>query len=235
MSHNMTSILFQRQSQNNLNSQKLQTSTMPTLSIPHKPPPQKQKSHIHPVFLCHVFCSLISFPNRFQVMSLLWQTQQSVVIHLFTRCSLPPLELRTWRVPLALGSEGFANRNEVVFLYRNPKKNGRIVFNCQITPLATSKKNLRCKMCKLEPEALVFVGMWRPKTTCFSTCGGSKSFSWQGNVKLVFHTWRFGGPNNQRCASPIPETPKKIRTPKFHRKKKKNASRVRKILPILPG
>lgn len=58
----------------------------------------------HPVFLCHVFCSFISFPKCFQVMNLLWQTQQSVVIHLFTeRCfswfTLKPLELGTWRVP----------------------------------------------------------------------------------------------------------------------------------------
>lgn len=99
--------------------------------IPHKPPPQMTKhptseKSSHPVFLCHVFCSVISFPKCFQVMNLLWQTQQSVVIHLFTeRCfswfTPKPLELGTWRVPLAWTSEGFEKQKPGNF---SKKKNG---------------------------------------------------------------------------------------------------------------
>lgn len=87
-------------------------------------------------------------------MNLLWQTQQSVVIHLFTeRCfswTLKPLELGTWRVPfIAWTSEGFEKQKRGNFskkknggggggFLRNPKKNGRIMFTDKTTPLATS-------------------------------------------------------------------------------------------------
>lgn len=106
----------------------------------------------HPVFLCHVFCSFISFPKCFQVMNLLWQTQQSVVIHLFTeRCfswfTLKPLELGTWRVPfIACRTKQVRDsKTETGAIFqkkkkggegggflRNPEKNGRIMFTVKL-------------------------------------------------------------------------------------------------------